>query len=367
MADRILCSNPRFQYLNQKIEIDSAINRVLNSESYILGSEVSEFEKEFANYVGVDFCVGVNSGTDAIILGLRALGISNGDEVITPSHTAVATVAAISATGATPVFVDINPMDFTVDPHEVRSAITRRTKAIIAVHIYGHPCNMDALVQISEENSIHLVEDCAQAHGAKWRNKKVGSFGVLACFSFYPTKNLGAIGDGGALVTDNPEIEKKVRELRQYGWDSHKQSQSRSTVSRLDEIQAAILRVKLLNLDASNSKRREIAYWYKTKLELANLILPTVGSNAEHVFHLFVIQSDERDKIIAKLNEEQIYPGIHYSNPVHLHPAYSREKSRRKSNLIVTEKIRKTILSLPMYPEISESDVDRVCEGVLSV
>jgi dTDP-4-amino-4,6-dideoxygalactose transaminase len=367
MVDQILCSNPRFQYLNQKIEIDSAIDRVLNSESYILGSEVSEFEKEFANYVGVASCVGVNSGTDAIILGLKALDISDGDEVITPSHTAVATVAAISATGATPVFVDINPMDFTVDPNEVRSAITRRTKAIIAVHIYGHPCNMDALVQISEENSIHLVEDCAQAHGAKWRNKRVGSFGVLACFSFYPTKNLGAIGDGGALVTDNPEIEKKVRELRQYGWDSQKQSQSRSTVSRLDEIQAAILRVKLVNLDASNSKRREIAYWYKTKLESANLILPNVGSNAEHVFHLFVIQSENRDKIIAKLNEDEIYPGIHYPNPVHLHPAYANRKSRRKSNLAVTEKVKNTILSLPMFPEISESAVGRVCEGVLSV
>ena len=367
MTKPILCSNPRMQFLAQEHEIMEAVTRVMNSDSYILGSEVSSFEEEFATYVGVAECIGVNSGTDSIILGLKALGITRGDEVITPSHTAVATVAAIMASGATPVFADIDPISFTLNPHSVQEAITPNTKAIIAVHLYGHPCDMDSLAQIASKNGIFLIEDCSQAHGAKWRNRKVGSFGVLACFSFYPTKNLGAIGDGGAVVTNNLDIANSIRRLRQYGWDSQKQAQVQSSVSRLDELQAAILRIKLINLDLANAKRRKIAENYSARLINTNLILPTVGSNAEHVFHLYVAQVENREKIIDKLNKLDIFPGIHYQSPVHLQPAYRSLESSRKTSLRVTESIQSTILSLPMYPELTETDINRVCEGVLNV
>jgi dTDP-4-amino-4,6-dideoxygalactose transaminase len=355
------------QFLAQEHEIMEAVTRVMNSDSYILGSEVSSFEEEFATYVGVAECIGVNSGTDSIILGLKALGITRGDEVITPSHTAVATVAAIMASGATPVFADIDPISFTLNPNSVQEAITPNTKAIIAVHLYGHPCDMDSLAQIASKNGVFLIEDCSQAHGAKWRNRKVGSFGVLACFSFYPTKNLGAIGDGGAVVTNNLDIANSIRRLRQYGWDSQKQAQVQSSVSRLDELQAAILRIKLINLDLANAKRRKIAENYSARLINTNLILPTVGSNAEHVFHLYVAQVENREKIIDKLNKLDIFPGIHYQSPVHLQPAYRSLESSRKTSLRVTESIQSTILSLPMYPELTETDINRVCEGVLNV
>jgi dTDP-4-amino-4,6-dideoxygalactose transaminase len=355
------------QFLAQEHEIMEAVTRVMNSDSYILGSEVSSFEEEFATYVGVAECIGVNSGTDSIILGLKALGITRGDEVITPSHTAVATVAAIMASGATPVFADIDPISFTLNPNSVQEAITPNTKAIIAVHLYGHPCDMDSLAQIASKNGVFLIEDCSQAHGAKWRNRKVGSFGVLACFSFYPTKNLGAIGDGGAVVTNSLDIANSIRRLRQYGWDSQKQAQVQSSVSRLDELQAAILRIKLINLDLANAKRRKIAENYSARLINTNLILPTVGSNAEHVFHLYVAQVENREKIIDKLNKLDIFPGIHYQSPVHLQPAYRSLESSRKTSLRVTESIQSTILSLPMYPELTETDINRVCEGVLNV
>lgn len=367
MANPILCSNPRLQFLSQKQEITDSILRVMNSDSYILGSEVTSFEEEFAAFVGVTECIGVNSGTDSIILGLKALGITCGDEVITPSHTAVATVAAIVASGATPVFADIDPISFTLDPKSVLEAITANTKAIIAVHLYGHPCDMDALIQLSKDHGLFLIEDCSQAHGAKWRNRNVGTFGILACFSFYPTKNLGAIGDGGAVVTNNLDLANVIRQLRQYGWDSQRQAQVQSQVSRLDEIQAAILRVKLVKLDLANAKRRKIAASYSSRLQNLDLRLPTSNLNVEHVFHLYVIQTKNRDKMIAKLNSQDVYPGIHYQTPVHLHPAYKASGPSGKLKLRITEKIQSTILSLPMYPELTEAEIDRVCEGVLSV
>ena len=234
IKERIYCSAPRKQFQAQSVEINEAISRVLNSESYILGTEVSSFENEFAAYVEIDYCVGVNSGTDALILSLRALGIKSGDEVLTPSHTAVATVAAIVTCGATPVFVDVNPDSYTIDPQLAEAAITSKTKAMIAVHLYGHPCDMDALVELTERSGIYLVEDCAQAHGAKWRGRNVGTFGAVGCFSFYPTKNLGCIGDGGAIVSNDLKLAEKIRSLRQYGWDAERNSIQQSGVSRLD-------------------------------------------------------------------------------------------------------------------------------------
>ena len=367
MLENIMCASPRKQFLTQADEITTAVIKVLNSENYILGAEVASFEQEFAAYIGAKFCVGVNSGTDSIIFGLKALNIGQGDEVITPSHTAVATVAAIVSCGAIPVFVDIDPVTFTIDPNRVRKAISRRTKAIIAVHLYGHPCDLDALLNLTEKHGIFLIEDCAQAHGSKWRGKKVGTFGVLACFSFYPTKNLGAIGDGGAVVTNNVDIAEKIKFLRQYGWDLEKQSQVQSSVSRLDELQAAILRVKLQKLDFSNKRRQEIADRYTSQLQSSELILPTLQGEVQHVFHLYVVQTSSRDFLLDNLRSKGIFPGIHYPVPVHQQPAYTYLKSSKSSALPITERIAKTILSLPMYPELENHEIDRVCEGILNV
>ena len=367
IKEKIYCSAPRKQFQAQSVEINEAISKVLNSESYILGTEVSSFEKEFAAYIDVDYCVGVNSGTDALILSLRALGINSGDEVLTPSHTAVATVAAIVACGATPVFVDVNPDSYTIDPHLAEAALTSKTKAIIAVHLYGHPCDMDALVEMTERKGIYLIEDCAQAHGAKWRGRKVGTFGAVGCFSFYPTKNLGCIGDGGAIVSNDYKVAEKIRSLRQYGWDSERNSRLQSGVSRLDEIQAAILRVKLKKLDDSNTRRMQIAEIYKSLLEGTAVNLPTISKFAEHVFHLFVVQIESRDEAVTSMNALQIYPGIHYPNPVHLQPAYSPFDTSAAGGLKSTEFLVGRILSLPMYPEMSENEIERIVEGVKSV
>ena len=363
----ILCANPKRQFFAQKEDITHAITRVLDSESYILGFEVENFEKEFAKYIGTSQCIGVNSGTDALILGLRALGITSGDEVITPSHTATATVSAIVICGATPVFVDIDPNSFTIDPTQVRDAVTSRTRAIVAVHLYGNPCDMDALQQIADEKGIFIVEDCAQAHGAEWHGRKIGTFGAIACFSFYPTKNLGGIGDGGAVVTNDPLLAEKIRRLRQYGWDSNRVSQEPSSVSRLDEIQAAILRVKLPNLDVSNERRREIAEIYSTQLQVENLKLPTTNVDTKHVYHLYVVQMKNRDEAMRHLNQQGVFPGVHYPVPVHLQPAYRNLPSSNSGALPVTEKLAKTILSLPMFPELKVSEIERVCQGILSV
>jgi len=363
----IPCANPKRQFFAQKDDITHAIKRVLDSESYILGSEVENFEKEFAKYIGTSQCIGVNSGTDALILGLRALGITSGDEVITPSHTATATVSAIVICGATPVFVDIDPNSFTIDPTQVRDAVTSRTRAIVAVHLYGNPCDMDALQQIADEKGIFIVEDCAQAHGAEWHGRKIGTFGAIGTFSFYPTKNLGGIGDGGAVVTNDPLLAEKIRRLRQYGWDSNRVSQEPSSVSRLDEIQAAILRVKLPKLDVSNERRREIAEIYSTQLQAENLKLPTTNVDTKHVYHLYVVQIKNRDEAMRHLNQHGVFPGVHYPVPVHLQPAYRNLPSSNSGALPVTEKLAKTILSLPMFPELKVSEIERVCQGILSV
>jgi dTDP-4-amino-4,6-dideoxygalactose transaminase len=360
----IPCANPHRQYLEQKQEIDQAVYKVMNSENYILGPEVECFEGEFAQYIGTKYCIGVNSGTDALTLALRALGVGAGDEVIAPSHTAVATISAITSSGAIPVFVDVEYNSYTINPDLVLNAITNKTKAIIAVHIYGHPCDMDSLQEVAAKNGIFIVEDCAQAHGALWKGKKVGGIGAIGCFSFYPTKNLGAIGDGGAITTNDKLIADKILQLRQYGWNSDKKSQIQSSVSRLDEIQAAILRIKLTKLDMFNSKRQKIARHYLEHLADSELSMPTSKMDVNHVFHLFVARTNRRDELIFALNRLNIYPGIHYPAPVHLHPAF---KSIPHNGLPVTESLAKSIVSIPMFPELTEAELSRVCKGVLSV
>lgn len=367
MKAPILCANPQRQFVSQRKEIEIAISSVLNSDSYILGSEVDNFEKEFARYCESLACIGVNSGTDALILSLRALGVGSGDEVITPSHTAVASVAAILSCGATPVFVDVDPISFTINSSLIGDVVTSRTKAVLAVHLYGHPCDMDSIMEVARTRNIYVIEDCAQAHGAEWNGKKIGTYGIVGCFSFYPTKNLGAIGDAGAVITNNPVIADRIRSLRQYGWNSERVSIEPSGVSRLDEIQAAILRVKLPLLDAQNERRRHIADVYREHLSQVNMVVPTERRGARHVYHLFVVRIKSRDAAILHLNSLGIFPGIHYSLPVHLHPSYTRFAPLDPNGLKTTESLSKEILSLPMFPELNDSEIERVCEGMLSV
>lgn len=357
----ILCANPKLQYLAHKDEIDEAIKRVLDGERYILGDEVTEFEKEFAAFIETKTCIGVANGTDALHLALRAVGVKYGDEVITTSHTAVATASAIVLAGAIPVFADIEEDYYTIDPVKVREAITQKTKAIIAVHIYGQPCDMDALLAIAKEYDIPLIEDCAQAHGAEYKNKKVGSIGDVSCFSFYPTKNLGAIGDGGAVATNNDEIAQKVRALREYGWIGDKISYTIGFNSRLDELQAAILRVKLRYLQEDTEKRRYIAEQYDKAL--VNLVqVPKVRENCKHAYHLYVIQANERDSLAEKMKTSGIIPLVHY--PIAIHQQEGFKLFTPQNGLPTTEKLINHILSLPMYPELNEDEIHLIIKCV---
>jgi len=356
----ILCSNPQAQYFSYQDEIDAAIARVLRQGHYILGEEVRAFEQEFANYIGVSYGIGVGSGTEALHVALAACGIGRGDEVITTAHTAVATSAAIELAGAEPVFVDIEPDYYTLDPNRIEAAITTRTKAIIPVHIYGQPADMATILTLAQRYQLRVIEDCAQAHGAYYRGKRVGSFGDMACFSFYPTKNLGAIGDGGMVITDNPALAEKARLLREYGWAERYISDTHGWNSRLDELQAAILRVKLCHLDDDNAKRRKVAEIYDRALQESGLLLPRQREARTHVFHIYAVRSVRRDQLLKFLRERQIGALVHYPVPIHCQPAYQRKT--RQYCLAETERIAQEILSLPMYPELTASEIATVIE-----
>lgn len=355
----ILCGNPKAQYLAHKEEIDDAISRVLDSGWYILGDEVEQFEREFATYIGVAHGVGTGSGTEALHIALAACGVGPGDEVLTVSHAAVATAAAVELTGARVRFVDIDPRFYTIDPSQVESAVTSRTKAIIPVHLYGQPADMGPIYALAGEFGLWVVEDCAQAHGASYKGKHVGTFGDIACFSFYPTKNLGAIGDGGMVVTDNPELAKKASLLREYGWAERCVSHSAGWNSRLDEIQAAILRVKLKYLDEDNLKRRKVAQVYDAELRETTLKLPEVRDEAKHAYHLYVTRCQRRDELLCVLREKGIGAAIHYPVPIHLQPAYT---IGNRQSLPETEKAAAEILSLPIYPELQPSDALQIAD-----
>lgn len=358
----ILCGNPQAQYHAHKPEIDAAIHAVLDSGWYVLGREAESFEGEFAAYIGVDHAVGVGSGTEALHLALRACDIGVGDEVITVAHTAVATVAAIELAGAKPVFADIEDAYGTLDPAGLEQLITSRTRAIIPVHLYGQAADLDPIVDIARRRGLVVIEDCAQAHGATYRGRPVGSFGALACFSFYPTKNLGAIGDGGMVATGNSELAKKLRLLREYGWAERYVSQIPGWNSRLDEIQAAVLRVKLRYLDADNAARGRIAGAYDAALAGCGLALPVTRPGSGHVFHLYVVRSGDREGLRRHLQRAGIAPGIHYPIPVHKQPAYI---SRFPADLPVTERAANEVLSLPIYPELGDAEVGTVIDAVL--
>lgn len=360
----ILCSNPLAQYQAHKAEIDAVIIDVLQRGWYILGEEVKSFEAEFAAYLGVQFAIGVGSGTEALHLALRACDIGPGDEVITVSHTAVATVAAIELCGATPVLVDIDADRYTLDPEKLPTLLTSCTKAIMPVHLYGQPADMTPILEIAHRHGLKVIEDCAQAHGATYQERRVGSWGDMGCFSFYPTKNLGALGDGGMVVTDDPALAEKARLMREYGWAERYVSHIPGWNSRLDELQAAVLRVKLRWLDADNAARARLATMYNQLLADTDLALPVEHPGSSHVYHLYVVRTKRRNELRAFLKEQGIGTLIHYPVPVHLQPAYLEQLSGR-DDLPQTELAAREVLSLPMYPELAESDVKAVAEAIL--
>lgn len=360
-------TNPKANYLAHKGAIDDAIARVLESGWYILGSEVTAFEREFAAYLGVKQAVGVASGTDALSLALRACSVGSGDFVLTVSHTAVATAAAIGLCGATPVFVDIGPDEYTMDPDRLEDSIKGfsggHLKAVVPVHLYGHPVDMGAIAGVARRYDLRVIEDCAQSHGATFRGRRTGTLGDIGAFSFYPTKNLGALGDGGMVVTDDPDLAENVRLLREYGWKERYVSTVEGQNSRLDELQAAVLRVKLPFLDAENESRRGIAAIYESVLAGIGLLLPKTGSDVAHVFHQYVIRTPRRDALKAYLKERGIGTLIHYPVPVHLQPAYAG-RSRGEEHLPNTENIAGQILSLPMFPELREEQARIVAREI---
>lgn len=359
----ISTANPKAQYLSYKDDINTAIQNVLNSGWYVLGKEVDLFEKEFAEFNGVKYAIGVGSGTEALHIALRALDIGPGDEVITASHTAVATASAIELAGAKPVFIDIDPEYFTLDPNLIESAITKRTKAIIPVHIYGQACDMDAIMKIAKKHNLKVIEDCAQAHGAKYDGKRVGTMGDAGCFSFYPTKNLGAIGDGGAVISNKQSIADRIKLLREYGWEKRYISSKEGWNSRLDELQAAILRIKLKHLDLDNSNRKILADKYVKELSELQIDLPNVRAGSSHVFHLFVIKTEWRNELAEYLKKNGVQTTIQYPVPIH-HQQFYRNESDEIS-LPHTEKAAKSILSLPMYPELSVGDQNKVIDLII--
>ena len=359
--DWIPVADPRAEAAALRPAIQDAMSHVLLEGIYILGKETAAFEHEWAAYLGARHCVGVASGTDAIALALRAVGVRPGDEVVTVSQTAVATVAAIETIGAVPVFVDIDPVTRCINPDLVRSALSSRTKAILPVHLYGQPAPMEAIRGIADSQGLAVVEDCAQAHGAAIAGRKVGTFGHAAAFSFYPTKNLGAVGDGGAVVTDDASLAQHIRELREYGWRERYVSHLTGGNSRLDELQAAILRIKLPHLDRRNERRREIAERYRQTINVAELTGPAVVPGTTHAMHLFVLECEDRAALEQSFQRNGIRTAIHYPMPVHRQPAYAG-RIRGGDRLPVTERLADHILTIPCFPELREDQVQRVCE-----
>ncbi|MCF4113138.1 MULTISPECIES: DegT/DnrJ/EryC1/StrS family aminotransferase [Dethiosulfovibrio] len=349
-------------YEKHKNEYDAAAIEALESGWYILGDKLSSFEGQFADYIGTAHCVGLNSGLDALILALRALGVDAGDEVIVQANTYIATVLGITENGGTPVFVE--PDEYHgLNPAKLADAITDKTKAIIAVHLYGQPCDMEPIVEIAGKHGIPLVEDCAQSHGATWKSQKTGTFGTIGCFSFFPTKNLGAFGDAGAIVTDDQEIAEKVRALRNYGSKRKYYNDICGVNSRLDEIQAALLSVRLKYLKETLDERATIADYYLNNIDPSAVTLPSIRSDASHVWHLFVVENDKRDELQQHLSERGIQTQIHYPVPPHLSGAY-KNLGFKSGDFPITERLASSVLSLPLYNGMTKDEMDSVCRAV---
>jgi dTDP-3-amino-2,3,6-trideoxy-4-keto-D-glucose/dTDP-3-amino-3,4,6-trideoxy-alpha-D-glucose/dTDP-2,6-dideoxy-D-kanosamine transaminase len=360
---------PFFDYLRQyeelSVRLDAAITRVLHSGRLVLDREVRGFEEQFARYCGAAHGVGVNSGTDALRVALTAAGVGEGDEVITVPNTSVGTVSAIRSAGARPVFADVLDSTLLIDPAGIEPRIGVRTKAIVPVHLFGQPAELGPIVEIARRRGLKVIEDCAQAHGAEYHGRKAGSIGDAGCFSFYPTKNLGAFGDGGMVVTSDPDLAARARAIRTYGWERRDFSSSEGINSRLDEVQAAVLREKLPFLDDWNQHRYEHAMQYKQLLAGLPLTLPSISPGTLHVFHLFVVRTPLRDDLMRFLSGRGIGTLVHYPVPLHLQPAYAG-LGHREGDFPVSERAQKEVLSLPLFPELTRAELEEVCEAVRS-
>ena len=351
------------QYQTIKPEIDAAIASVIENTNFILGPQVAAFEKAFAEYVGSAFCVGVNSGTSALQLALMACGIGQGDEVIVPSFTFFATAETVSVLGAVPVFVDVDPVSYTITAAEIEKAITPRTRAIIPVHLYGQTADLDPIRALAEQHNLHVIEDAAQAHGAEYKGRLVGGLGAAGCFSFYPSKNLGAYGEAGAVVTNDEDLAHRLRLLRQHGQTSKYAHAMVAYNFRLDEIQAAVLNVKLAHLDKWNNGRRERAARYNELLSDTGLVLPREMEYARHVYHVYAVQCDNRDELQKRLAAKDIQTGVHYPIPIHLQPAYAT-LGYKAGDLPVTERLCGHVLSLPLFAELTDAQQRSVVEAI---
>lgn len=336
-------------------EYEQAAIRALRSGWYVLGREVENFENEFAEYLGAKFCVGVNSGLDALTLAVRALNISEGDEIIVPANTYIATVLAVTENKAIPVFVEPNEF-YNIDAEKIEAAITPKTKAIMVVHLYGQAANMKKICAIAEKYNLKIIEDCAQSHGAKFQNKMTGTFGI-GCFSFYPTKNLGAFGDGGAVVTDDENFAEKIKMLRNYGSKIKYHNEIEGVNSRLDEIQAALLRVKLSHLEELNAERKKIAAKYLNEIKNPSIVLPKIFGDSEHVWHQFVVRVKNRDDFQKYLEENNIKTVIHYPIPPHLAECY-KYLNHKRGDFPIAEKFSDEVLSLPMFNGMTDAEID---------
>lgn len=344
-------------------ELREAFERVYKRSWYIDGIENEEFGKEFSNYCMVQYGVGVGNGLDALMLILKALNIKEGDEVIVPSNTYIATVLAVTYVGATPVLVEPDIRTFNIDPNKIEEAITEKTKAIMPVHLYGQPCDMDPILEVAKKHNLYIVEDCAQAHGALYKGKKIGSFGIASGFSFYPGKNLGALGDAGAVVSDNKEIIDKVKALGNYGSDYKYHHIYKGNNSRLDEMQAAFLRAKLPHLEKMNVERRKIAEMYQNEIKNPQIVLPYVRPDVVPVWHIFGIRCERRDELEKYLNEKGIGTNKHYPIPIHLQKCYE-ELNFKKGQFPIAEEISATELSLPMYYGMTDEEVHYVIDCI---
>jgi len=351
------------QYTSIENGVKLAIEEVFKKSQFILGENLRKFEDEFASYCGVKYGIGVGSGTEALHLALIACGVGPGDEVITVPNTAVPTASAISFANAKPIFVDIDPKTYTMDPSHLEEKVTPRTKVLMPVHLYGQMADMDPILKIAQKYKLKMIEDACQAHGAEYRGKKAGSMGDLGCFSFYPTKNLGAYGDGGMIITNDEKKAEKLRMLRNYGEVKKYHHRIKGFNSRLDELQAAILRVKLKYLSTWNEARRKNAKLYDELLTNDKIIKPVEADYAKHVYHLYIIRCKQRDELQKSLASVGVGTLIHYPIPIHLQEAY-KNLGLKRGTLPVAEECADEILSLPMFPELKEAQIERVCEVI---
>ncbi len=355
--------NLKLQYKSIKKDIDETINGVIKNTNFIMGEEVKIFEEAFSRFIGAKYTIGVASGTDALFLSLLALGVNSGDEVVTTPHSFVATASAISMCGATPVFVDIDPKTYNIDPEKIENKITKKTKGIIPVHIYGQPADMDPIIEIAKKHKLFILEDAAQAHGALYKGRCVGTIGDAAVFSFYPGKNLGAYGDAGAVITNNESITQTLRLLRNHGRKEKYTHDILGYSSRMDTLQAAVLLVKLKYLKKWNERRREVAQLYNNLLKDLPVVTPFEPEGVKSVYHLYAIQVEDRDSVYDEMRKKGIEVGIHYPIPLHLQPVF-KSLGHKEGDFPHAEELARHTLSLPIFPEITNSDIQEVASSL---